>query len=71
MYDKATCNCGRSVYTDRKAPMGCESSETSPLAMFPYATAFVRPQHNPRLFNPVEALCKGTMFPDLFHPTHY
>lgn len=71
MYDRMSCNCGRNVYTEQMAPVGCAKYETSPLAMLPYATAFVRPQQNPRMFNPAEALCKGTMFPDLYRPYHH
>jgi len=51
--------------------MGGNKCDSGYLSMLPYATAVVRPQRNPRMFNPAEALCKGTMFPDLFRPYNY
>jgi hypothetical protein len=71
MYDNTSCSCGRDVYPQRMAPIGCDRKETGYMDSMPYAMAVVRPQYNPRMFSPAEALCRGTMFPDLYRPYHY
>jgi len=53
------------MYTDPCACM-CMPEELCPA--LPLAEAYVRPQTFGRTFSPAEALCHGTLFPDLVSP---
>ena len=56
------CNCSGDCQNWPATPTGTQTN------CLPLATAYVRPQCYTQISNPMQALCQGTVFPELVSP---